>query len=238
MIPRIFEGQPCIIVAGGPSLIGFDFSRLKGRNVIAINRAHEFIPDATVLWWTDWLFWCRHKEALLAHAAPWKATSTFDYPEDQLPPVHRYVFTGLKGFDPRPGFLRHGNNSTYAAMHLAAHLGSSLEILLGVDMQHGPKTKEQRKGASHFHSGHGWTHDEKSLKELMLPYFETLAPGLAERGVAVLNASEHSALRVWPRCSIEQGLAAYDRAALCGKGLHVSPCLAGSGNHRTGPPGL
>lgn len=223
MIPRIFENQPVLVVAGGPSLIGFDFNRLAGRNVIAINRAYEYLPGATVLWWSDGLFWLRHKEALLAHAAPWKATCQLDYPEMHLPAViHHYVFSGLQGFDPRPGFLRHGNNSSYAAMHLAAHLGASTLILLGVDMNHGPKTKEHPAGQSHFHGGHGHTHFESSLKTLMLPYFKSLAPGLAERRIAVINASEASALRVWPLCSIEQGLAAYERAAHMKGAVHVS----------------
>lgn len=203
MIPPIFAGQPVIIVAGGPSLLGFDFSRLL-KNVIAINRAHEFLPAAQVLWWSDAIFWHWNKDKLLAHPAPWKATCQIEYRDDDLPEgIHQYRFTGLEGFDARAGCLRHGNNSAYAAMHLAVHLGARFLILLGLDMCHaGSRT--------HFHGGHGIPHKEETLTRLMIPYFQSLASPLAERGIRVLNASPDSALRVWPRCTIEQGLAAYD----------------------------
>lgn len=207
MIPRIFEGQPCFIVAGGPSLVCFDWRKLAGKNAIAINRAHEVMPNAQVLWWSDAAFWRRNQDALLAHPAPWKATCQIEYREGEVPAsIHEYRFTGLQGFDADPGRLRHGNNSAYAAMHLAVHLGASSLVLLGVDMQHGAA------GRTHFHAGHGIPHLQATLTGMMLPHFASLAPALAERGIPVLNASEQSALRVWPRCTIEQGLAAYDRA--------------------------
>jgi hypothetical protein len=208
MIPRIFDGQPVVIVAGGASLIGFDFTRLAGLNVIAVNRAGEFIPGATVLWWTDAKFWHHNSIKILGHPAPYKATCTINYSGVDLPhDIHRYRFTGHKGFDPDPGCLRSGNNSTYAAIHLAAHLGARRIILLGVDMRLGPN------GESHFHGGHGLVLRAETLTELMLPWFDHLKAPLAERGIEVLNASADSALHTWPRCTIDQGLAEYEKAS-------------------------
>lgn len=232
MIPRIFEGHPCLIVGGGPSLIGFDFRQIAGLNVIAINRAYEALPDAPVLWWTDWQFLFAHEAALKAHAAPYKCSTEFDIPEARLPAwAYRFRFTGLTGFDPDPGCLRHGNNGGYTAMHLAAHLGASFLVLLGFDMRHGPKTKEHPKGQSHFHGGHGLMHEEKSLTEVMLPYFKTLKPALDELSIGVINASPESALRVWPRCSISDGLATYRRLAKSGAAHELSQGNRRSGNH-------
>lgn len=207
-IPRIFEGRPVIIVAGGPSLTCFDFDRLYGKHVIAINRAYEVCPFAPVLWWSDARFWRHHRPGLTAHPASWKATCTTGYhPDDDVPSwVHQYGFTGVAGFDPDPTHLRHGNNSAYAAIHFAAHLGANLIVLLGVDMRHGVK------GETHYHSGHGFLHLEETLTNYMAPYFKHLAAPLAERGIRVLNASVESALTVWPRCSIDEGLEAYDEA--------------------------
>jgi len=37
-----WTGRRCFIIGGGPSLKGFNFSRLKGELVIGINRAFEF----------------------------------------------------------------------------------------------------------------------------------------------------------------------------------------------------
>lgn len=209
MIPRIFEGETAFVVAGGPSLKGFSFDRLRGRNTIAINRAHEFLDDARVLWWSDARYWRKARETLMAHAAPYKATCQMQYdPADAVPAeVHVYQFSGLDGFDSRPGYLRHGNNGAYAALHLAAHLGARRIILLGVDMRHG------RAGETHFHDGYEpmsktmrETHEQNTLTRLMLPYFRTLVKPLAELGIEVLNASPESRLDCWPRVSIDEGL--------------------------------
>ena len=202
MIPPIFAGHTAIVCAGGPSLRGFDFSRLAGRKVIAINRAHEFIPGADVLWWSDAMFFRRNRDAVMAHAAPYKATCQVDYAPGDLPPgVIQYRFTGSRGFDEQPGCLRHGNNGTHAAIHLAAHLGAQKIVVLGLDMRY------DKHGRSHFHDGHGVMHAEVTLTRLMLPHFKPLADALAARGVEVINASPKSALTIWPRCSIDEGLA-------------------------------
>jgi hypothetical protein len=203
LIPRIFEGAKVFICAGGPSLSGFRFDRLAGKRVIAINRALEFVPGAEVLWWSDARFWRNNRTAISAHRARYKATCQIGYQGDEvLPPwVTQYRFTGVSGFDADPRCLRHGNNSSYAAIHLAAHLGARKIVLLGVDMRHGPA------GETHFHGGHGLEHQEETLEKLMLPFFDSLAVPLAERGIEVLNASRDSSLTLWPRCSIDEGLA-------------------------------
>lgn len=203
MIPPIFASASVYIIAGGPSLADFDFRRLAGRSTIAINRAHEALGSATLLWWSDPNFWRKHREALLAHPAPWKATGALNRRDlvDYPPEIVTYRFTGIEGFDPDPLCLRTGNNSAYAAMHLAAHLGARRIVLLGVDMQHGPN------GETHWHGGHGLLHQERTLTEKMLPLFAGLVAPLAERGIEVMNANPDSALALWPRCTIDEALA-------------------------------
>lgn len=213
MIPRIFEGQPVIIVAGGPSLKGFQFERLAGKNVIAINRAYEDCPFAPMLWWSDCRFWNWHHEALLAHRAPYKATCNVGYHSGHHlhPSVHRYTVTGNYGFDDRPNCVRDGNNSAHASMHTSIHLGASMLLLLGLDMRH-------VDGQAHYHSGHPVRHDEACLKDYQLPYFKGLVAPLAARNIPVLNGSIDSALDLWPRCSINEGLEAYEKAMAAPKG--------------------
>lgn len=204
MIPPIFQGQAVVICAGGPSLRGFDFRRLSGLNTVAINRAHEFIPDAKILWWSDARYWRRARETLMAHSAPYKATCHLDYyPQDAVPDsVHVYRMTGVNGFDEDPYCLRSGNNSAFAALHLVAHMRPRLIVLLGIDMGHGPH------GESHFHDGHGETYHRPDLmRNYMLPHFGSLAKPLADRSIEVINASPNSAVTCWPRCTIDAGLA-------------------------------
>lgn len=204
---RVFHEQTVFIVAGGPSLRGFDFGRLAGRRTVAINLAFRDLRAADVLWWTDAYFWHMHSAALLAHGATWKATGDVQYDRGVPPaPVEKYRFTGMTGFDADIRCLRHGNNSGYAAMHLAVHLGASRLVLLGFDMRHGAC------GLTHYHGGHlqdgkPLLHQESDLQDLMMPNFQTLAGPLRDRGVSVFNASPDSALTVWPRCTINEGLA-------------------------------
>lgn len=209
MIPRIFDGQDAVVVAGGPSLRGYDLgAMLAGRNVIAINRAHEVIPDAPVLWWTDARFWRRAKTSLLAHSAPWKATCDEEYRRGELPPeVHQYKFSGTDGFDPNPARLRHGWNSAYTATHLAMHLGARKIIWLGVDLYH-----DGTPSGRNFHSGYGEPQHEnvpppetESLTRWKQAFYGLFAI-LEYRGVKIVNGSPNSALRWWPRCTPEDAL--------------------------------
>jgi hypothetical protein len=58
-----WEGEPCFIIGGGPSLKGFDFNRLRGQGrVIAINRALEYAPWADVVFFMDWKLYKRYHD--------------------------------------------------------------------------------------------------------------------------------------------------------------------------------
>lgn len=202
----IFLDRPVVVVAGGPSLKGFGWWRLSGLNVIAINRAYENVPGATMLWWSDAGFWLRHQGGLMSHRAPYKATLGWGYTDGHKlhPDVNVHQVTGRDGYDPRQGCVRTGNNSTYAAIHVAAQQGASAIIVLGLDMKY-------RDGESHYHGGHGIVHEEATLTKDMIPRFSTLAGPLTQRGTKVINACADSALDVWPRCTIDEGLAFYEQ---------------------------
>ena len=204
MIPRIFEGDTAVVVAGGASLRGFDFSLLRNRRVVAINRAHEYLPDADVLWWTDARYWRRAYMTLQAHAAPYKATGNIEYHRHELPPgVTQYLFTGPDGFDEHPEHLRHGWNSAYAATHLAVHLGAKKIVLLGVDLTH-----DGTRAGRNFHSGYDTLPIPAETMERWKASFSTLAPILAAKDVEVINGSPNSALTIWPSCTPADALSA------------------------------
>lgn len=199
-IPRIFEGRTVCIVAGGPSLAGFRWGDLTLANVIAINRAYEVLPFAKMLWWGDASFFRQHKTGLWSHGCYYKATFKHGYGQDEIPEwVTTYRVSGREGFDPDPACMRTGNNSTYAAMHLCAHLGAKRIVLFGVDMKwSGDRT--------HWHDGYGTAPIPGMLEDKMRPLFAGLVQPLAERGIEVINASPDSALDLWPRCSLSDGV--------------------------------
>lgn len=154
-----------------------------------------------MLWWSDARFWRKHREGLIAHKAPWKGTCKANYGANEIPAgIHVYGFTKTDGFDENPENIRTGNNSAFAALHLSAHLGAKLVLLLGVDMRHG------EHGETHYHGGHGLPHHERTLTQLMVPHFATLKLPFEVKGIKVINGSPRSALAVWPRMTIDEGL--------------------------------
>lgn len=51
--PRLWAGETAFVIAGGPSLTGFDFAALDGRKAIAINSSVFSIPSAPFLFFGD-----------------------------------------------------------------------------------------------------------------------------------------------------------------------------------------
>jgi hypothetical protein len=199
---RIFAGKTVGIVAGGPSLKGVDWSQFRGFPHVAVNRALEVCPWAHILWWTDGKFYLDNKDAIQRHAARYKATVPCQvYRPKYGQGLTFYQFTGMRGLETKPGFLRHGNNSGYTAINMVAQLGAARIVLFGYDMRFGAQ------GESHWHSGYQTPNRVRTLTDKMLPYFQSLVGPLRDLGIEVVNASPDSLLTYWPRCSVEQGLA-------------------------------
>jgi hypothetical protein len=193
---RFSHAQTVYIIAGGPSLVGFDWKWFANKATIGINRAHEVLPDARALWWTDYRFWDLHSEAILRHRAPLLAAA-FDkfrrtYPER----VTRYRLTGMKGLDLNPGCIRHGNNGGHAALNLAVQLGARRIILVGYDFY---RSVIDDKIVDHWHDSHPWGQmKEVTLVKQMLPNFAGLNEITRELGIEVHNANRLSRLKEFP----------------------------------------
>lgn len=187
----------CYIVAGGPSLRGFDWSLLTpDKFVIAINRSYEVLPNAQIVYFTDADFWERHKVDMMKHKG--QLIRGVENPANHvLPPrVIKYYLNGPHGFETQPGCLRHGSNSTYAALNLAAaHLGFTTIYLLGLDMHWG---KPGDKSTSHWHDGHKRV-DPETVYNRMIVNFTSLVEPLKQKGVKVYNASMGSSVKAFPK---------------------------------------
>ena len=180
------------VVAGGPSLKDFDWSLLNDKNCIAVNRSFEKMPYAKYIYFTDLRFWQWYDEELLEHPGI-KATGAKGLGCE----VERYVLTGLRGLDTRPGKLKHGNNSGYAAINLAYHLGAKRIILVGYDMQY------SESGDSHWHDGYK-AGNNPTMLDKMLPWFETLVKPLSEVGIEVINTSMHSRITCFKKQELKE----------------------------------
>ena len=140
---------------GRPSLTDFDWKKLDGKFLIAINRSYEVLPEAQIVYFTDDDFWQRHKGKMIAHKGKkyrgrLARKTVIDHPdvlELQLQPKP-------SGWSDQFGELYHGSNSGFACIQVAAQLGFKTINLLGFDMKHEGtyvKGKKNCLGTTHWH---------------------------------------------------------------------------------------
>lgn len=184
----------CFIVAGGPSLKGFNWSLLDGKFVIAVNRSYEVLPNAQIVYFTDDDWWKTHHPKLLKHSGK-LIKGCLPNKQIKHPQVTEYVLTGPHYLDMAKGNLRHGHNSTYAAVNLAVQLGFKKIYLLGVDMKWGTKND---KATSHWHDGHRRL-DPESVYKKMMECFKTMVEPLKKEKVEVINLNPNSMLTTFPK---------------------------------------
>lgn len=215
--PGSWKGHPAFITGGGPSLEGFDFSRLRGRRTIGINRSFEFYyPTINLSMDTRYLHFLLNgrygKEAVNGEEAltrfktmpsykVWLVTYSNQLPDDIfiIPAYKNYIssITDMS-FDLGQG-IAHGDNSGFAAFNLAVCLGANPIYLLGFDFVY------SETGKSHHHSGHPTPTDRPKLLSFKAN-FEKWAPEIKRRGIQVFNCSRISALKSFPYLDIDNVL--------------------------------
>lgn len=201
---RAWADQPCFIIAGGPSLIGFDFERLRGHGrIIAINRALEYIPWADIAFFMDWKLYKLYHESI-PKKAEWdrfKGRKVFlNLMGRKLDDCYSVRSLGRTGcsFTHSKG-LYHGNNSGHGALNLAVALGCKPIYLLGYDCGF-------RKGEpSHFHSGYGHR-GNPAIGRSFVRDFELFRAHTKGRVPWIYNLNPNSALRAFPFKTIDEVL--------------------------------
>jgi len=193
---RIWEGETCAILAGGPSLRGLDAEALRGVRVLTINDSHRLAPWADLHYFCD-QSWLAGQKGIDLDCGKWVKGGEARGVDERVKVLR---FTGQLGFEADISALRHGSNSGYQALHLAAHLGAARILLLGYDMR--------CEGArSHWHNAARPRNFSQILKLSMLPLFDTLVDPLKKRGVRVINCTPNSSLRCWEYKPLEEALA-------------------------------
>ena len=199
----------CFIVGGGSSLKNFNWEILDDPNkfVIAINNAFMVLPNAQILYCTDDP-WINENQKLLEKFKGFKWQGTLSpNPQTKNPVIDKqWHLTGKDGLETKEGCLRHGSNSTYAAINLAAiHLGFNKIFLLGIDMQWG---EHGNKNTSHWHSDfkpHSRV-DYEAAYFNMLENFRKMSPLLKTYGKQVYNVNrpEKTRLDAFPLISFKE----------------------------------
>lgn len=208
VVPPEWVGETCVILAGGPSLEGFDAHCLASLRVIAINESYRLWPSSDVLYWADIKWWNRRCQDV---AYTFSGRYIVTVAEKVNGPVKQLRNTGVEGFDPDPGALRTGANSGYQAIHLAVHFGAKRIILLGYDMQ-------VDRARTHWHEGHPGQQPsslQATLTQTFLPKFQGLVEPLRERGIEVIISDYRRvpdtpltwAMQDWPARTLDSVLA-------------------------------
>lgn len=193
----IWSGETVYIVGGGPSLSNFNWDALRTRKVIAINKAFLNVPFASVMYWTDSRVYQWHKKDIENFSGlKYTIRPHSSYREDVLI-LRKGNRHGLETTSDR---LAHGDNSGYAAINLAYHLGAKKIVLLGYDMgNNGTK--------SHYHEGYPVTAtSQKTYNDRFIPGFSTIAGELKRKGIKVFNASPQSRLNAFPKITLQESL--------------------------------
>ena len=197
--------KDCYIIGGGPSLQGFDFSKLNGKDTIVVNKAVLNYPQAKYFITMDFTF----LDKVSFSSQPCLGTKifianfTFDYIKEengQIVDTRFGLVYELEKFDMiiksrekmyfGENFFEfaNGQNSAFCALQLAIILGYENIYLLGVDLTCENKT--------HFHGGYG--QDVIKFKEKLNEYYRYFHKSLLllkeETNINVYSCSKNSRL--------------------------------------------
>lgn len=193
-IEPIFQGTDVFVIGSGYSLRHQDPRVLKDKNVIVVNRSHQWAPFAQVLFWMDPAIF----EAIRDGVKKWKglAVTTCEISKATMPRKIKLIKSPqVTGLCTDPTGVASGKNSGHAAINLAYHMGAKRIILLGFDMRVGYGQ------TSHFtddvNEAQPWRY-----KDTYIPAFSQIAIDLNEAGVPVLNATPKSALETFPKVDL------------------------------------
>lgn len=202
------SGQSATIVGGGPSLRGFDLSRLFGkRNIIAVNAAFRFVPFADAVFSEDLRFIERFGNELQLFQG-------------------KVIWHCLKGIDPERGLkvcpniitlrerrddkywstsfdsLSFSSNSVVGAINLAEILGCNPIYILGVDC------RAEGLMIENFHSAYPqeWSVGAMQALNWKSDFENWVAPNCKAKVVNVINPAYESALECWEKMTLEDYL--------------------------------
>ncbi len=200
-----WDDRPVFLVGGGPSLIGFDFSRLAPLgHVIGVNQAMFEVPGAEVGVSMDRNF-IKNKHAELQRFAQNRVLYlSVDPAPSWLPLVQGACY--LK-HDNEPGLsldcrvLKRGSTSGYVALNIAVLKRAKQIVMLGYDYG------ENASGDHHWHDAYYWfTKGEAQSWGYWATHYKAAAPICRRLGIQVINASINSRIDAFSKFSIEGAL--------------------------------
>jgi len=176
------QNDVIFVVAGGPSLIGFDFERLRGKGrVLCVNDAFRSVPFADWVFSSDWRWFVRRRKELLRSKL--KIKGFFAVQEKHKffdPQFYFFKRSRESGFSVIADTVHVGRTSGFGALNLAFLFNPRKICLLGFDY----------KGNDHFYPAYEWYgHSRQALLEKSVRDFDNL------NCFHVVNLNPNSALK-------------------------------------------
>ncbi|AMS41166.1 hypothetical protein [Aminobacter aminovorans] len=198
-----FAGETVFVIGGGPSLAGFDFSRLAGRRVIAVNSAGYDAPWADILFFHDNSWFEEERNRALVDGWSGLVMTVSRHAKLAAPErVMRVEIAQRPDFPIGQGPIKAGRSSGQTAVSLAVAMGAAAVALLGFDMR-------DRNGVTHYHADrplYTAEHAERTVGEYaatFLPAWAGWNAAAAKAGCRILNATPGSALTEFPTVDLE-----------------------------------
>lgn len=185
------EWPSCYIVGGGPSLRGFNFNRLRGQTVVAVNGSLSHLPWATAVVSAD-VPWIQAMEAtvlqfpgerIMVASVPGCEGITWLYRSRELT------------LSDDPSVIHVGGTSGYAALNVAYLKKAKSISLLGFDYA---------QINQHWFSEYSWkNYRSEDLWKTWAKNFDSTLPQLTAAGVEVVNYSPDSRIEAFPKKRLE-----------------------------------
>jgi hypothetical protein len=180
-----WDDRAVAIVGGGPSLIDFDFERLRGAHVLAVKGAIINMPWADACFGMgDFRGW-RDKLDGVQSRVYW----LIEEPEKQPVPKNITFLKRLagQGLSTDPSAIYSGGTSGFGAMQICLLKKAKRIILFGFDYDGEDANDKWLAWARHF---------------------SVYVTTINERGVSVVNACPQSAISCFQKCTLDDGVAA------------------------------
>ncbi|HEV8503717.1 MAG TPA: hypothetical protein VGR63_19250 [Casimicrobiaceae bacterium] len=184
------------IVGGGPSLIDFDFERLRGATILAVKGSLFSIPWADAGFGMDMIRYGEWRDRLagLPTRVYWAA---HDGQLDPAPPRNVTFLHRREGraVSDDPGVVYSGGTSGFGALQIALLKRAKRIVLFGFDYG-GAGESDPRRARS-------WL--------IWAEQFRVFVPYLTAAGVNIVNACPHSAIPCFQKATLDDGVRALTR---------------------------
>ena len=199
-----WDDRSTFIVGGGPSLIGFDFERLRGAgHIIGVN-ASMFRAPCDVGVSMDYNF-IRNNYARLQdfieQGRSLYLVMGFHWAEalDAVPGATYLYADPCEGLSLYTNTVRHGATSGYCALNVAVLKHAKRIVLLGFDYG-------MQAGRHHYHDEYFWHQPGEQNWPAWARRFDAAAKACTALGVDVVNASPDSSITAFRTMEIDKAI--------------------------------